>query len=129
MARIGGVDLPNNKRTEIALRYIYGIGPTLATKILKNTNIDPNIRAKDITEEQTSKINKEIVELNIPTEGELKRIVHQNIRRLQEIKCFRGARHKNGLPVRGQRTRSNARTRKGKRKTVGGIRKKAAAKT
>lgn len=129
MARIGGIDLPNNKRIEIALRYIYGIGPTRANKILKNTKINPNVRAKDLTEEQASQLNKAIVEMSVPTEGELKRIIHQNVRRLQEIKCYRGIRHKNGLPVRGQRTRTNARTRKGKRKTVGGIKKKAAAKT
>lgn len=126
MPRISGIDIPNEKRIEISLRYIYGIGPKIAKEILKKANIDENIRAKDLTEEQIGTLNKTLRELETPVEGELKRMVTQNIRRLGEIKSYRGLRHRNGLPTRGQRTRSNARTRKGKRKTVGGAKKKVA---
>lgn len=128
MARIKGVDIPNEKRIEASLRYIYGVGPKIAEKILKSTKINPDIRTKDLTDEQIALINNAINELGLPVEGELKRVVSQNIRRLQEIKSYRGSRHANGLPTRGQRTRSNARTRKGKRKTVGGQKKKLAKK-
>jgi len=118
MPRISGVDIPNEKRIEIALTYIYGIGPTTAKDILKKANISEDTRAKDLTDEQISLLTQTIRELEIPVEGELKRMTTQNIRRLGEIKSYRGLRHRDGLPVRGQRTRSNARTRKGKKKTV-----------
>jgi small subunit ribosomal protein S13 len=126
MPRISGVDIPNEKRIEISLTYIYGIGPAKAKELLVKSNVNPDIRAKALTEEQISALNQALRELSIPVEGELKRIVAQNVRRLGEIKSYRGLRHRNGLPVRGQRTRSNARTRKGKRKTVGGAKKKVA---
>jgi small subunit ribosomal protein S13 len=126
MPRISGVDIPNDKRIIIALTYVYGIGRTRSGEILEKAKVDINTRAKDLTEEQVSVINKAIRESETPVEGELSRIVAQNIRRLKEIKSYRGMRHRLGLPVKGQRTRSNARTRKGKRKTMGGIKKKAA---
>ncbi len=119
MARIAGVDLPKNKRIEIALTYLYGIGRSSALKILEATKIDPGTKVKDLTEEEVSKISKEISE-HYKVEGELRREVQQTIARLIEINSYRGLRHKNHLPVRGQRTRTNARTRKGKRKTVTG---------
>ncbi len=128
MARIAGIDIPNEKRIEAALPYIYGIGPTLAKKILVAANVSVDTRVKDLTETDIAAIRGKITEMEIPVEGELKRIVSQNIRRLQEINAYRGTRHKLGLPVRGQRTRSNARTRKGKKKTVGGMKKKLAKK-
>jgi len=124
MPRISGIDIPNDKRIEVSITYVYGIGPSVANEVLKKAQIDPNCRAKDLNEEQVSAINLAIRELEIPVEGELKREVSQNIRRLGEIKSYRGLRHRNGLPTRGQRTRSNARTRKGKKKTVGGAQKK-----
>ncbi|MCX7721402.1 MAG: 30S ribosomal protein S13 [Dictyoglomus thermophilum] len=122
MARIAGVDLPSNKKIEIALTYIYGIGRTTSKKILQATGVDPNKRVKDLTEEEISKLREEI-ESNYKVEGDLRQEVAANIRRLIEIGCYRGIRHKRGLPVRGQRTRCNARTRKGPRKTVGAKRK------
>uniref|UniRef100_A0A7C3RKY5 Small ribosomal subunit protein uS13 n=1 Tax=Dictyoglomus thermophilum TaxID=14 RepID=A0A7C3RKY5_DICTH len=122
MARIAGVDLPNNKKIEIALTYIYGIGRTTSKKILQATGVDPNKRVKDLTEEEISKLREEI-ENNYKVEGDLRQEIASNIRRLIEIGCYRGIRHKRGLPVRGQRTRCNARTRKGPRKTVGAKRK------
>jgi len=122
MARIAGVDLPNNKKVEIALTYIYGIGRTTSKKILQATGVDPNKRVKDLTEEEISKLREEI-ENKYKVEGDLRQEVAANIRRLIEIGCYRGIRHKRGLPVRGQRTRCNARTRKGPRKTVGAKRK------
>lgn len=128
MARISGVDLPNNKRVEIALTYIKGIGLPLSQKILTETEISYDIRAKDLTDSQVASINAKIQQLEIPVEGELRRIISQNIRRLIEIRSYRGSRHQKGLPVRGQKTRANARTRKGKKKTVGGTKKKLAKK-
>ena len=128
MPRIKGVDIPNEKRIEISLTYIYGIGPSKAKQILKDTKVSPDKRAKELTEEEIAQINKTMGDLQIPIEGELRRIVTQNIRRLKEIKSYRGLRHHLGLPTRGQRTRSNARTRKGKKKTVGGMKKKLAKK-
>ncbi|OGC38415.1 30S ribosomal protein S13, partial [candidate division WWE3 bacterium RBG_13_37_7] len=113
MPRIAGIDIPNEKRIVVALTYIYGLGTSKVEGILKKAKVDVNIRAKNLTEEQISAINKAIVELNLPVEGELRRIVSQNIRRLIEIRSYRGSRHRVGLPTRGQRTRSNARTRKG----------------
>lgn len=124
MPRIKGVDIPNEKRIETSLTYIKGIGVNTARKILDETKVEIDKRAKDLTDEEIAKIAKEISEMEIPIEGELNRIVAQNIRRLKEIKCYRGLRHHTGLPVRGQRTRTNSRTRKGKRKTVGGQKRK-----
>jgi small subunit ribosomal protein S13 len=124
MPRIAGIDIPNEKRIEVSLTYIFGIGDTKSKEVLKEAKINPDIRAKELTEEQLSSINKAIRTLEVPVEGELKRTISSNIRRLSEIKCYRGLRHRDGLPVRGQRTRSNARTRKGKKKTVGGTKKK-----
>ena len=115
MARIVGVDLPNEKRVEIGLTYIYGIGRVTSNKVLKDTGIDPDTRVKDLTEEQIGKI-REYMDKNLTTEGELRRVVSMNIKTLQEIKCYRGMRHKNHLPVRGQNTKSNARTTKGPKK-------------
>ncbi|MCX7765178.1 MAG: 30S ribosomal protein S13 [Candidatus Sumerlaeia bacterium] len=118
MARIAGVDIPRNKRVEIALTYIYGIGRTLSNKILKEAGISPDKRVYDLTEQEVSRINA-IIASNYIVEGDLRREIQQNIRRLMEIGSYRGLRHRKGLPVRGQRTRTNARTRKGPRKTIG----------
>ena len=117
MARIAGVDIPNNKRVEIALTYIYGIGLKSAKDILAKTGIDPDTRAKDLTEAEVAKLRDEI-ENNYVVEGDLRRDVALNIKRLVEINCYRGIRHRKGLPVRGQRTKTNARTRKGPVKTI-----------
>ncbi|MCX7699182.1 MAG: 30S ribosomal protein S13 [Candidatus Goldbacteria bacterium] len=119
MARIVGVDLPKNKRIEIALTYIYGIGLSLSRKILKEANVNPDTRVYNLTEAEIHKIQEVIVKSGIKVEGDLRKEVAQNIKRLIDIGCYRGIRHRKGLPVRGQRTRSNARTRKGPRKTVG----------
>ena len=116
MARIAGVDIPNNKRVDIALTYIYGIGRKSATDILTKTGIDPAIRAKDLTEEDIAKLRDEI-ENFYTVEGDLRREVAMNIKNMVEINCYRGVRHRKGLPVRGQRTKTNARTRKGPAKT------------
>ena len=123
MARIAGVDLPREKRVEIGLTYIYCIGLPMSQKILSDTNIDGNIRVKDLSEDQVSAI-RDYIEKNIHVEGDLKREVGMNIKRLMEIGCYRGIRHRKGLPVRGQSTKQNARTRKGPKRTVS--RKKAA---
>ena len=117
MARIAGIDLPNEKRVEIGLTYIYGIGRHTANEILKETNINPDTRVKDLTEEEVGKI-RTYIEKNCVVEGDLQREVSLNIKRLQEIGCYRGIRHRKGLPVRGQNTKQNARTRKGPKKTV-----------
>lgn len=117
MARIAGVDIPNNKRVEIALTYIYGIGRKSANDILAITGVDPDKRAKDLTEEEVAKLRDEI-ENSYSVEGDLRRTVAMNIKRLVEINCYRGTRHRKGLPVRGQRTKTNARTRKGPAKTI-----------
>ncbi len=122
MARIIGVEVPGNKRIDIALRYIYGIGPSNAVDILKKATIDPSIRAKDLTEQQLSQIIRAIQDGKYVLEGDLRREIGLNLKRLQGIKCYRGIRHMRGLPVRGQRTSTNARTRKGPRKTVGVVR-------
>jgi small subunit ribosomal protein S13 len=119
MPRVVGVDIPANKRVEVSLRYVFGIGPTNSRKILDACGIDVNKRAKDLTEDELSRIAVEI-DKNYTVEGQLRRQISQNISRLKEIKCYRGMRHLKGLPVRGQRTRTNARTRKGPRKTVAG---------
>lgn len=123
MARIAGVDLPRDKRVEIALTYIYGIGRTTAQNILQKTGINPDTRVKDLTEDEVGKL-QEVIDKEYKVEGDLRREVSMNIKRLIEIGCYRGLRHRRGLPVRGQRTRTNARTRKGPRKTVGVRRKK-----
>ena len=117
MARIAGVDIPNNKRVEIALTYIYGIGRTSSNDILAQTGIDPDKRAKDLTEDEIAKLRDEI-ENSYTVEGDLRRDVALNIKRMVEINCYRGIRHRKGLPVRGQRTKTNARTRKGPAKTI-----------
>ncbi len=119
MARIAGVDLPRNKRIQIALTYIYGIGKRSATKILEETGISPNIRTDQITEDDVSKI-RTVIERRMKVEGDLRRETGMNIKRLVDLSSYRGLRHKKGLPVRGQRTHTNARTRKGPRKTVAG---------
>ena len=116
MARISGVDIPNEKRVVVSLTYIYGIGPTTAKKILADAKVSEDIRVKNLTDDQLVAIRTEIAKYK--TEGDLRREVALNIKRLQEIGCYRGIRHKRGLPVRGQRTKTNARTRKGKRKTI-----------
>ena len=118
MARIAGVDLPREKRVEIGLTYIYGIGRPTSAKILEETGIDPDIRVKDLSEAQVSLI-REYIEKHLHVEGDLKREVGMNIKRLMEIGCYRGIRHRKGLPVRGQSTKQNARTRKGPKRTVG----------
>lgn len=123
MARIAGVDLPRDKRLEVALTYIFGIGRSSSTKILEKTGIDRNTRVKNLTEDEVVRLRDEI-EKHYKVEGDLRREVTQNIKRLIEINCYRGMRHRRGLPVRGQRTRTNARTRKGPRRTVGIKRKK-----
>ena len=117
MARIAGVDLPNNKRVEIGLTYIYGIGLTTSKKILADTNINPDVRCKDLTEEDISKL-REYIDHNLQVEGDRRRIVALDIKRLIEIGSYRGLRHRKGLPVRGQRSKTNARTRKGPKKTI-----------
>lgn len=123
MARIAGVDLPRERRIEAALPVIYGIGPSRAREILRATGVNPDVRVKDLTEEEISRI-REYIDKHYKVEGDLQREVQLNIKRLIDIGCYRGIRHRRGLPVRGQRTRTNARTRKGPRKTVGVRRKK-----
>ena len=122
MARIAGVDLPNDKRVEIALTYIYGIGSNSSERILRDTSIDPNTRVKDLSEDDIAKIRDQI-ENNYNVEGDLRREISLNIKRLTEIGCFRGRRHRMGLPVRGQRTKTHARTRKGPKRTMAGRKK------
>ena len=117
MARIAGVDIPNNKRVEIALTYIYGIGRKSANDILAATGINPDTRAKDLTEEEVAKL-RDVIERSYTVEGDLRREVALNIKRMVEVNCYRGIRHRKGLPVRGQRTKTNARTRKGPAKTI-----------
>jgi small subunit ribosomal protein S13 len=119
MARIAGVDLPPNKRTEIGLTYIFGIGLTTSREILKLTGVNPDVRVRDLDEGQVARL-REVIERNYKVEGDLRREVNMNIKRLQEIGCYRGLRHRRNLPVRGQRTRTNARTKRGARKTVPG---------
>ena len=117
MARISGVDLPREKRVEIGLTYIYGIGRTSADKILKAANVNPDTRVRDLTDDEVRRIS-EIINADYNVEGDLRREIAMNIKRLQEIGCYRGIRHRKGLPVRGQNTKTNARTRKGPKKTV-----------
>ncbi len=119
MARIAGVDIPANKRVEVSLCYIYGIGPTLSKRILAKTGVNPDTKVKDLTDEELNRI-REVIEKEYKVEGDLRKEVSLNIKRLIEIGCYRGLRHRMGLPVRGQRTRTNARTKRGPRKTVAG---------
>jgi len=127
VARIAGVDLPKGKRVEIGLTYIYGIGPSLSQKILGQANIDPDIKVKDLSEDEASRI-REAIDREYKVEGELRREVNLNIKRLVEIGSYRGTRHRRGLPVHGQRTRTNARAKRGARKTVAGRRRSVARK-
>ena len=124
MARILGIDLPRDKRVEAALVYIYGIGPTRVKKILQATAVDPDKRSKDLNEEEISKLTA-FIQKNYVVEGDLRREVQQNVRQHMDMGTYRGLRHRKGLPVRGQRTRTNSRTRKGRKATVGGMKKKA----
>jgi small subunit ribosomal protein S13 len=117
--RIAGVDIPNNKRVDISLRYIYGVGPHLANQIVKEAELEPSTKAKDLTEDEVGRIAS-VIDRNYMVEGQLRRQVQQNIARLRDIGCYRGLRHRRGLPVRGQRTKCNARTRKGPKRTVAG---------
>ena len=128
MARIAGTNIPTEKRLEVALTYIYGIGLKTSQDMLKNLNIDPNQRVKSVSESDLSKI-REYIDKNLTVEADLSRIVSGNIKRLKEIKSYRGLRHSAGLPSRGQRTKTNARTKRGKKVTMGSGKKKAAAKT
>ena len=117
MARLAGVDLPRDKRVEIGLTYIYGIGRTTSNRILKDANVDPSTRVRDLTDEEVTRI-KDVMDSTCTVEGDLRREIAMNIKRLQEIGCYRGIRHRRGLPVRGQNTKNNSRTRKGPRRTV-----------
>jgi small subunit ribosomal protein S13 len=126
MARIAGVDLPRDKRVEIALTYIYGIGLKSSQDILKQSEVNPDTRVKDLAEDEVARL-REVIDRNYQVEGDLRREIQMNIKRLQEIQCYRGLRHRRNLPVRGQRTRTNARTKRGARRTVPG-RKRARAK-
>ena len=128
MARIAGVDLPRTKRVEIGLTYIFGIGLTMSQKILSTANVDVNIRVKDLTEEEVRRISAVIMNSGFKVEGDLRREIQQNIKRLMDIGCSRGLRHRKGLPCHGQRTKTNARTRKGRSSAIAG-KKKASAKT
>lgn len=125
MARIAGVDLPENKRVDIGLTYIFGIGRSNVVQVIKDAGVDGEKRIKDLTEEEISKLAKAVEKFEV--EGDLQRNIQQNIKRLEEIGSYRGMRHRKSLPARGQRTRSNARTKRGKRKTIGAMKKEAAA--
>ena len=129
MARVAGIDLPKNKRLDVALRYIYGVGPAISDRIIAELSLDPAKRVKDLSEEEVNKINS-LIQKTYKVEGDLRREIQQNIKRFIEIGSYRGYRHRRNLPVRGQRTRTNARTRRGKRRTVGASKavKEAAAK-
>jgi len=126
MPRISGVDIPSQKRTEVALTYIYGVGPTRAKQVISATGVNPDKRAKDLTSEEIQKLAQEIAKF--PSEGDLKKQIRDNIERLKHIGSYRGSRHSHNLPVRGQRTRTNARTKRGKRVTIGALKKEEAAK-
>ena len=118
MARIAGVDLPRDKRVEIGLTYIYGIGRVVSNRLLNEAGVSPDTRVKDLTDDEVARIQKAIETLEVPVEGDLRREIALNIKRLQEIGCYRGIRHRKGLPVRGQKSKTNARTRKGPKKTI-----------
>ena len=128
MARISGVTIPNDKQVHIALRYLYGVGPTNSLEILAEAKVEPTVRVKNLTDAEVSRI-QDVINAKHTVEGELQRIVTGNIKRLKDINSYRGLRHKANLPTRGQRTRTNARTRRGRRVTVGGTAKKAPSKT
>ena len=128
MARISGVTIPNDKQIQIALTYVYGIGPKFARDILESAKVEPTVRVKNMTDAEISRI-QDVINENYTVEGELQRVVVGNIKRLKDINAYRGLRHKANLPSRGQRTKTNARTRRGKKVTVGGTAKKVAAKT
>ena len=128
MARLVGVEIPNDKRVEASLPYVYGIGPSLSKKIIEQAGIDPNIRAGKLSDEQLARITQVIIGMGLLIEGDLRRENTAHLKRLTSINCYRGIRHKKGLPVRGQRTSTNARTRKGGKKTVGVVRKANAKK-
>jgi len=127
MARIAGVDIPNDKQVSVALGYIYGIGRTRSQKILGQTRIDPKVRVRDLTDDEINRI-REVIDREYMVEGDLRREVRQNVQHLIEINCYRGIRHRRGLPVHGQRTRTNARTKRGARRTVAGKRRSVAKK-
>jgi small subunit ribosomal protein S13 len=127
MARIAGVDVPNDKHISVALTYIYGIGPTRAKKILEQTRIEPRVRVRELTDDEVNRI-REVIDREFVVEGDLRREVRQNVQHLIEINCYRGIRHRRGLPVHGQRTRTNARTKRGARRTVAGKRRAIAKK-
>ncbi len=122
MARISGVDVPREKRVEISLTYIFGIGPTISKQVCSAADVDPNTRIRDLTDEEVSRI-RAYIDQNVKVEGDLRREIQQDIKRKMDIGCFQGIRHRKGLPVRGQRTQTNARTRKGPKKTVAGKKK------
>ncbi len=124
MARISGIDLPKEKRIEVALTYIYGIGPSLSKKVLAKANVSPDVRVKNLKDDEMARIQNIINNDNLKVEGDLRREISMNIKRLIDIGTYRGSRHRKGLPVRGQRTKTNSRTRKGPKKTVGSGRKK-----
>ena len=124
MARIGGVDVPRNKKIGISIRYVYGIGPSNGIDILKKANVNPDARTRDLTEDEVTRI-REVVDREYTVEGDLRRAVQLNIKRLMDIGCYRGLRHRKGMPLRGQRTRTNARTRRGRKGQAIGIKKKA----
>jgi small subunit ribosomal protein S13 len=126
MARIAGVDIPREKQVEISLTYIFGVGRTTSRKVLERTNVEPRKKVSDLTDDEVNRL-REVIERELTVEGDLRRQVRQNIQRLIDIGCYRGQRHRRSLPVRGQRTRTNARTRRGPKRTVG-VRKKATAK-
>jgi len=128
MARLAGIDLPREKRIEIALQYIYGIGPAIAARLVAQSGVNPEVRVKDLTEDDEKKLRDAIDVLQIRVEGDLRREVQGNIKRLMDIGCYRGIRHRRGLPVRGQRTKTNARTSKGPKRTVAGKKKVATKK-
>jgi small subunit ribosomal protein S13 len=127
MARIAGVDIPRDKRVDISLRYIYGIGPTVARRITATANVSPETKVRDLTDDEVTRI-RETIDRGYTVEGDLRREVRQNIQRLIEINCYRGIRHRRGLPLHGQRTRTNARTKRGARRTVAGKRRSVAKK-
>ncbi len=128
MARISGVTIPSDKQVQVALTYVYGVGPKVSTDVLATAKVDPTVRVKDLTDAEIGRI-QDTLNSNYTVEGELQRIVAGNIKRLKDINSYRGLRHKNNLPSRGQRTKTNARTRRGKKTTVGGTAKKVASKT
>ena len=127
MARIAGIDVPRDKRIDVSLRYIYGVGAGMASRITEQAQVNPTTKTRDLTDDEVSRI-REVIDRTCTVEGDLRREVRQNIQRLIEINCYRGMRHRRGLPVHGQRTRTNARTRKGPRKTVAGKRRAVAKK-